>query len=68
MVSPEEGRRGAQPIRCEAVSHRVVRGCLLRNPRMGSYSSTTGSGVSYALEGDAKRFLDGIYAHASTGL
>ena len=36
--------------------------------RLGSFSSTVGSGISYALEGDARRCLDGIHAHASAGL
>ena len=49
-------------IRCETVPHRVVRGCVLWDTRLGSDSSTVGSGISYALEGDARRFLDGIHA------
>ena len=68
MVSPEKGWRGAQSIRCETVPHRVVRGCVLWDNRLGSDSSTVGSVISDAVEGDARRFLDGIHAHASTGL
>ena len=48
--------------------HRVVRGCVLWDTRMGSDSSTVGSGISDALEGGARRFLDGVHAHASTGI
>ena len=66
MVSPEKGWRGAQPIRCEAVLSGLR--MLSAGPRLGNYSSITGSGISHALEGDARRFLDGIYAHAPTGL
>ena len=68
MVPQEEGRWGAQPIRREAVPHRVVRGRLLRDAGLGGHSPYFLSGVSHALDGDARGFLDGVHAHAPTGL
>ena len=37
-------------------------------PGWGGHSPTSCSGVSHALDGDARGFLDGVHAHAPTGL
>ena len=64
-------RKKAGGVRSRYVvrQHRVVRGRLLRDPGLGGHSHTSCSGVSHALDGDARGdFLDGVHAHAPAGL